>query len=142
MRDLTQGDDWKTQDGIMIKKMLQKTGMHSTSCALFLHHSALLSLPAVLLNKVPNTSRTTAMILIIISAVLSMNRRTLSLVTSQPKMSSTPFKSVFCSPVDQSGYRYTMIAMTSVECRFILNHAFSLQGSTLTFLTFCCFGTY
>ena len=85
IRDLTQEEGWKTQKGTSdVAK-----DRNAQSCALFLQHSAILSPPAVLLCKVPNTSRMTAMIFLVISAVLSMNWRTLSLVTSQPKISFT-----------------------------------------------------
>ena len=43
-RELTQKDGWKTQDGRMTKKCRVR----------FLRHSAVLSLPAVLLRKFPN----------------------------------------------------------------------------------------
>ena len=47
-RDLTQQDGWKND-----AKMSRET-VHSRSCATFFRHSAVLSLPAVLLRKVPN----------------------------------------------------------------------------------------
>ena len=52
-RDLTQQDDWKTQDGRMTKKVSPDI-VHSRSSVKFLRHSAVLSLTAVLLRKVSN----------------------------------------------------------------------------------------
>ena len=49
-RDLTQLDGWKTKDGRMMKKHRGRPGMHSL--ATFFRHSAVLSLPAVLLREV------------------------------------------------------------------------------------------
>ena len=49
--DLTQQMGWKTQDGRMTK-ILRET-VDSRSCATFFRHSAILSLPALLLRKLP-----------------------------------------------------------------------------------------
>ena len=52
-RVLAQQDGWETQDGRMTKKMSRKIGKVEFR-ATFFRHSAVLSLPAVLLPKLPN----------------------------------------------------------------------------------------
>ena len=51
IRDLTQQDDWKTQDGRMTKKMSRKTGNAQSRTTLF-RHSTIWTPLAVLLRKV------------------------------------------------------------------------------------------
>ena len=55
IRDLTQQDGCKTQDGRMTKKMSPKTS-NVQSRATFFRHSAVLSVTAVLLRKLPTES--------------------------------------------------------------------------------------
>ena len=52
IRELMQQDGWKTQDGRMTKKVSRKIG-NAQSRPTFFHHSAVLSVPAVLLHKLP-----------------------------------------------------------------------------------------
>ena len=52
-RDLTRQDGWRTQDGRMTKKCFSSNGNAQSRAKLF-GHSAVLSLPAVLLRKVSN----------------------------------------------------------------------------------------
>ena len=50
IRKLTQQDGWKTQDSKTAKKMWRGT-VHSQSYTTLFRHSAVLSVPAVLLRK-------------------------------------------------------------------------------------------